>query len=328
MNIKNLSINFIGFSKSNYDNAIFIVDATVFDLYAARLQGCKCVIVQGKERSKSLATVKKIIAELITFKADRKSTLVAVGGGVVTDITGYVASVYMRGITFGFVPTTLLAMVDAAIGGKNGVNFGLHKNFIGTINQPSFINIDMSFLKTLPLQEWKNGFAEIIKHACIKDEKLYNLLKKHDLTYFTNNPQVLLKIIKKNINIKLGVVKKDVLENGERKHLNFGHTLGHAIETVHKISHGKAVAIGMCFAAELSAQIFQFDSPLEVKELIHNYELPTRFNSLNKEKVLNILMMDKKKENELIHFVLLTNIGKAETQLLDKKQIEIALHKF
>jgi 3-dehydroquinate synthase len=149
-----------------------------------------------------------------------------VGGGVVTDITGYAASVYMRGLKFGFVPTSVLAMVDASIGGKNGVDVGIYKNLVGLIKQPDFLLYDYSLLQTLPNDQWVNGFAEIIKHACIKDQQLFSMLENETLESFQSDKNKLAALIEKNVQIKTEVVLKDEFENGDRRLLNFGHTLG------------------------------------------------------------------------------------------------------
>ena len=150
----------------------------------------ECNCVKSGEEYKVQATVDTIIEQLIAMEADRKTTLVGIGGGVVTDITGYVASVYMRGITFGFVPTTFLAMVDASIGGKNGIDVGVYKNMVGIIRQPSFILHDLIFLNTLPQSEWENGFAEIIKHACIKDAAMFRELETNSLKKYQDGKKI------------------------------------------------------------------------------------------------------------------------------------------
>src|SRR5262249_54779473 len=155
--------------------------------------------------------------QLIEYNADRKTTLVGIGGGVVTDLTGYAAAVYMRGIRFGFVPTSILAMVDASIGGKNGIDVGLYKKLVCTIRQPEFLVYDYSFLKSLPKNEWVNGFAEIIKHSCIKDVALFKELEKNKLSFYQKNKPALAKLIQRNAAIKSAVVQKDEFEKGDRR---------------------------------------------------------------------------------------------------------------
>jgi 3-dehydroquinate synthase len=155
------------------DHAVLITDENIYSAFPKKFKGCDTIVLQPGEDFKVQETVDSIIEQLIEFRADRKTFLIGVGGGVVTDITGYVAAVYMRGLRFGFVPTSVLAMVDASIGGKNGIDVGVYKNLVGTIRQPEFLLYDYSLLKSLPDAEWVNGFAEIIKHSCIKDKKLF-----------------------------------------------------------------------------------------------------------------------------------------------------------
>lgn len=302
-------------------NVICLTDENVYSFHKNKFKDTKTIVIKAGEKSKQYKTVSLIIEKLIAFSADRTTTLIGVGGGTITDITGFVASVYMRGIDFGFVPTTLLAMVDASLGGKNGINFNNHKNFIGTIHQPNFIKIDIDFLKTLPLCEWQNGFAEIIKHACINNATMFNQLKQNDIKFYQRNKIALTELITQNTNIKLDIVTKDVNEKGNRKLLNFGHTLGHAIEPVYKLSHGYAISIGMCFACKLSEKYLQFSKYTEVENLLKQYQLPVSFN-YSKKKILTLLKMDKKKEAERINFILLNKIGKAVIHPISFNDIE------
>jgi 3-dehydroquinate synthase len=237
---------------------------------------------------------------------------VGVGGGVITDMAGYAASVYMRGLRFGFVPTSILGMVDAAIGGKNGIDVGLYKNMVGTIRQPEFILYDVSLLLSLPDEEWINGFAEIIKHACIKDAAMFNMLEQHQWSDFKNDTTLLAALIEKNIAIKAGVVLNDEFEKGERKLLNFGHTIGHAIENIYQLPHGHAISIGMVMACTISEEINGFTSAFKerVVALLQQYGLPVRID-FDKEKVMDLLLMDKKRINDTVNFILLNEIGSA-----------------
>ena len=268
-----------------------------------------------------------IIDQLIAFGADRKTTLIGVGGGVVTDITGYVAGIYMRGIKCGFVPTSILAMVDASIGGKNGIDVGVYKNMVGLIRQPQFLLYDHSFLKSLPKEEWQNGFAEIIKHACIKDAAMFELLQKNTLTSFKRDPILLADLIQRNALIKTKVVVNDEFEQGERKLLNYGHTLGHAIENMYELSHGQAISIGMTYAALMSAQIKGFTEAEKVIALLAKYGLPT-FADFDKKKAFKTLQMDKKKDAQSINYILLQKIGKAVIQSLSFTELEAILKQY
>ena len=260
------------------EKAILITDENVFLAHKPKFKNWNVITLKPGEEYKVQATVDAVIKQLIAFQADRKTILVGVGGGVITDLTGYIASVYMRGIQFGFVPTSLLAMVDASIGGKNGIDVGPYKNMVGVIRQPSFLFYDLSLLKTLPDEEWSNGFAEIIKHACILDDKTFQLLEQHNIAKVKRNKELLAEIVVQNITLKVGVVQNDEFEAGDRKLLNFGHTLGHALETQYELTHGQAVSLGMIFASWLSEKLLGFGETSRVEQVLVNYGLPTRTN--------------------------------------------------
>jgi 3-dehydroquinate synthase len=289
---------------------VIITDEHVYALHQPKFKGYHCIVLKSGEAFKTQQTVDSVIQQLITIQADRTFTLVGVGGGVVTDITGYVASVYMRGIAFGFVPTTLLAMVDASIGGKNGVDVGNYKNMIGVTNQPHFILYDISFLKTLPTAEWCNGFAEIIKHAAIKDASMFKQLQQHDITYYQKHAKILQLLIQRNAMLKGKVVVNDPLELGDRKLLNFGHTLGHALENQYQISHGEAISVGMCFASYLSEYYTGFKHAKKIITILSQYQLPTAL-AFEPTATFEILKMDKKRATQAMRYVLLERIGKA-----------------
>jgi len=214
------------------EKTFLITDENVFAAQQPKFEGWQTIVIKAGEQYKQQAAVDSIIQQLIEKEADRTSFIVGVGGGVVTDVTGYAASVYMRGVKFGFIPTTILAMVDASIGGKNGVDVGAYKNLVGLIKQPEFLLFDYSLLQTLPKAEWINGFAEIIKHACIKDAALFSLLEKNSIESFQSDAALLAALIEKNVQIKTTVVVADEFEKGERKLINFGHTRGQAIENI------------------------------------------------------------------------------------------------
>ncbi|HNG63158.1 MAG TPA: 3-dehydroquinate synthase family protein, partial [Ferruginibacter sp.] len=255
---------------------IILTDDNVYENHRAQLDLYPVIRILPGEENKTPATAGQVIEQLITMGAGRDTMLVGVGGGVVTDIAGYVAAVYMRGISFGFVPTSILAMTDAAIGGKNGVDVGVYKNMVGTIRQPDFIFYDYSFLKTLPVSEWVNGFAEVIKHACIKDAVLFSMLERYTLHEYQSDPTLVAELIERNVDIKASVVSADEFEAGERKLLNFGHTIGHAIENLHHIPHGHAVSIGMVAACNLSEQLghLHFEEAARIVRLLARYHLP------------------------------------------------------
>lgn len=291
-------------------SAILVTDENIFEHHKKRFKGWNIIVLKAGEEYKVQDTVDSVIEQLIEMEADRKSVLIGIGGGVITDLTGYIASVYMRGISFGFIPTTLLAMVDASIGGKNGIDVGLYKNMVGVIRQPTFILHDLLFLITLPENEWRNGFAEVIKHAAIKDLAMFKELESNSIRHYQKNKTKACELIQRNALLKTKVVQLDEFEKGDRKLLNFGHTLGHALETQYELSHGEAISIGMTFAAQLSQKILKYKEPERISELLDKYSLPT-YASFDKDKVINVLKMDKKKTRNSIRYVLLEKTGKA-----------------
>ncbi|HEU4901676.1 MAG TPA: 3-dehydroquinate synthase [Flavisolibacter sp.] len=299
---------------------VLITDEHLVAAHPKLFKGWNVIVLKAGEEFKVQATVNSVIEQLIHMHADRNWTLVGVGGGVVTDMTGYVASIFLRGISFGFVPTTLLAMVDAAIGGKNGIDVGLYKNMVGTINQPRFLLYDVALLKSLPDSEWRNGFAEIIKHAAILDNTMFKELESRDLSFYQKSKPALQKLVQRNAAIKAKVVKEDEFEKDKRRLLNFGHTLGHAVEKQYELMHGEAVAIGMIFAARLSAEMLRFKAPDRLIELIDQYGLPITAG-YNKQKVFDVLVSDKKREGEQMNFILLEKIGKAVVKKIPLQEI-------
>lgn len=304
-------------------NTVLITDENIFAKQSAKFEGWKTIVIKAGEQFKNQKTVDRIIDQLIEMNADRQTFIVGVGGGVVTDIAGYAASIYMRGVRFAFVPTSILAMVDASIGGKNGVDVGLYKNLVGTINHPEFLLYDYSFLDTLPEEEWVNGFAEIIKHACIKDEGMFHFLQEKTLADFRSSKEDIGKLIQQNVDIKYNIVASDERETGERKLLNFGHTIGHAIENTAKLPHGSAVSIGMVAACIISEKLCGFSNQgtEKVKQLLSKYQLPITFD-FDKEKTWNILLHDKKKSGSDMNFVVLDKIGKASIKKISLDELQ------
>jgi 3-dehydroquinate synthase len=306
-------------------NTILITDENIYGYHAKRFKGWNTIVLKPGEEYKVQATADVVIEQLIEMEAGRKTTLVGIGGGVITDITGYVASVYMRGIPFGFIPTSLLAMVDASIGGKNGIDVGVYKNMVGIIRQPKFILHDMVFLNTLPQNEWENGFAEIIKHACIKDARMFRELETSSFKKYQNKKTAICDLVQRNAIIKSKVVQSDEFEKGERRLLNFGHTLGHALENQYELSHGQAVAIGMTYASLVSEEVLGFGDTKRITELLLQYGLPT-FAEFDKQKVFAVLKMDKKRERESINYVLLEKIGKGVVKSIPINQLETIIN--
>lgn len=301
-------------------HTVIITDENVYAAHSKRFKKWKLIVLKAGETYKVQATVDSTIDQLIALEADRKTTLVGIGGGVVTDITGYVASIYMRGIRFGFLPTSLLALVDASIGGKNGIDVGYYKNMVGIIRQPDFILHDMVFLNSLPEKEWQNGFAEIIKHACIRDAAMFRELESKDLKQFRKRQKSICDLVQRNALLKAKVVQHDETEQGERRLLNFGHTLGHALENQYQLMHGQAVAIGMGIACRFSEHVLGFTQTDRVLNTLEQYGLP-RWMEFDRAKAIDILRMDKKRERTVLHYVLLKKIGKGVVRPLPMDEL-------
>lgn len=326
------------FLNSNYSQllqlappakVVLIMDEPVHRLYAHLFQDYRILIVPAGEGAKSLHTIAQLAAKLASFEADRQTRIVGIGGGMVTDITGFLAGIYMRGISFGLVPTSLLAMVDAAIGGKNGVNSGLYKNMLGLVRQPSFILFDSSFLETLPPQEWSNGFAEIIKYGCILDADLFRELATKAPADYRAGSASLNNLIARCVAHKNNIVLEDELEQERRKILNFGHTAGHAFETIYQLPHGFAVGLGMLLALIASEKHHGLnpDVRVQLKRVLDKYGLPTQ-QAIDTDKVLSVLRHDKKRNSGQIDFILLEDIGKAHIQSLSFDFIHDCLRQF
>ncbi len=275
----------------------------------------KTFILKDRESCKSIDQLREIFDFLILNKCNKDSLIIGFGGGTVLDTVGFVASVYMRGISHIFFPTTLLSMVDAAIGGKTAINYNNIRNLIGSINHPKHIIIILDYLKSLPKEELLNGFAEIIKYALILDENLFNELEKNiqDL-YPQLNINKLEHIIIQCIKHKVHVVSKDEYDYGLRRILNFGHTVGHAIESCsnYNISHGLAVFYGMKVATHISLELNKIDkdSYNRIISLIDYFNCP-KIDSLDSEKIITFLLHDKKISGDKINYIILDNIGAA-----------------
>jgi len=294
---------------------VLVVDENVDKYHGHKFANWRKLVIPDGEDCKNWEVLEQIINGLVELEADRKTMLVGIGGGMLTDMAGFAASIYMRGIPFAFVPSTLLAQVDASIGGKNGISHGVHKNMLGIIRQPDFILFDYTLPSTMPAEEWHNGFAEIIKYACILDGDLFNYLEQNRDKAMERNVAVLQFLVERSVELKTQVVLEDEFETGSRRWLNFGHTLGHAVEKIESIAHGQAVAIGMVAAAKISEKLngFPSDQTNRLMRLINDYQLPVTLTS-DKEKVFDIFRLDKKREKDFIHFVLLDSIGKAVTK--------------
>jgi 3-dehydroquinate synthase len=310
-------------------NAVIITDENVWNLYGKEFPPFEVIQIGMGEKTKTLRTVERLYDRLVQLKADRSTVLVGIGGGVVCDITGFVASTYMRGIKFGYVATTLLAQVDASIGGKNGINFAGYKNIVGVFNQPEFVICDVSLLQTLPDKEIFSGFAEIIKHAAIADADMFSYLEAAHDKALSLDMKVIEKLVYNSVKIKAAVVSKDEKEKGERRKLNFGHTFGHAIEKTKGISHGEAVGLGMILASAISVQkgLLTRADHLKLENLLAGYLLPVRAR-MQTESIWDALQKDKKRESGQIHFVLLQGIGRAVVENISMTDVKRYLEQF
>lgn len=296
---------------------IVITDERVYNLYPAVFQPYKTITIACGEGVKTLNTVIYIYEQLMALGAGRSTFIVGVGGGVVCDIAGFTASTYLRGLRFGFVPTTLLAQVDASVGGKNGVNFQGFKNRIGTINQPEFVLCDPAFFATLPEREIRCGLGEVVKHALIADADMFDYIESHITDILSLQPAAMKRLVLDSVRIKSAVVNRDEREQGERRILNFGHTLGHIIEERSAFNHGEAVAAGMVVAANVSQQLGCISEATvqRIIALLQQLGLPVQ-SPIPAAELVDALSMDKKREGDHIHFVVLNDIGRAAIKTL------------
>jgi 3-dehydroquinate synthase len=300
-----------------------VTDSHVGPIYAQPLRAaCAAagidvidVTIPAGEAHKTLAMVQTVYDQLLDARVDRNTPVVALGGGVIGDVAGFAAATVLRGVPFVQVPTTLLAMVDASIGGKTGVNHARGKNLIGAFHQPRAVFIDPDVLTTLPPRELRNGLAECIKHDLIRDADGFARLERDINRALSLDADYVTDLVAHNVAIKARVVEADPLERGERAHLNFGHTFAHAMEKVldYAIPHGEAVAVGIVAAATLSRDLGMIDdnSLRRVTSLIHRAELPMHRRGTDANAVLDAMTSDKKATSGRLRFVLLESIGRA-----------------
>lgn len=307
-------------------SAIVITDENVARLYGEQLKDYRLLTFPAGEEHKTPLTIEKLTQQLLEAGAHRGTMLLGVGGGVVTDVVGFLASTFMRGLPFAFVPTTLLAQVDASLGGKNGVNVGLHKNMLGTIRQPKFVLFNTAYLSTLPEEHWRGGFAEIIKYGHISDARILTTLQNESIDFFQKHLDKLSELIEGCADVKNKIVHADEHENGLRRMLNFGHTAGHAFETLYNLPHGYAVALGMRVAVKLSEQHtgLMEDTGSLLLQLLEKFGLPTIL-AHDEDAVMDLLLTDKKRKDEGIEYVLLEKPGVAVTKVLQPAEIKAAL---
>ncbi|MDD3569325.1 MAG: 3-dehydroquinate synthase [Bacteroidales bacterium] len=303
-------------------NVFIITDNNVKTNHGNKFPKFPTYYVVPGEGSKSLEVCSKLYQWLLEMGANRNSFILGIGGGVVCDLAGFVASTFMRGIDFGFVSTSLLSQVDASVGGKNGVNLDGYKNMVGTFTQPKLVICDVSLLSTLPQEEYLNGFAEIVKHTLIADAQMFQYLEDNAEKIKSFNPKVLLKLVAHSVKIKASIVQADEREKGERKKLNLGHTWGHAVEKVTGLPHGKSVSIGLEFAARLSAKkgLISNTDYLRVVNVLIALDLPVCIKD-DPSKIFNAMVKDKKQNEGGIDFILIKRIGEVAIERISFSEL-------
>jgi 3-dehydroquinate synthase len=311
----------------NHERIIVITDNNVFRLYGRYMSRYRVIIIGTGEANKSLSSVESVMEKLLGFEADRSTFILGIGGGIVCDLAGFAASIFMRGLKFGFVSTTLLSQVDASVGGKNGINLKGFKNMIGVFRQPEFVLCDYSLLRSLEKNEFIAGFAEIIKAAAIRDKDLFTYLSGSSNEALAQDPEVIHHIIHNSVKIKATIVQNDEREKSERRLLNFGHTFGHAIEKLTGMLHGESVSLGMVMAVRLSVKLglCNKNDAEQMVDLLKLYGLPVTV-PLKPADIFDAIRKDKKRENDLIHFVLLRKIGEAETRPIPILDLQSMIH--
>ncbi|MCF8054753.1 MAG: 3-dehydroquinate synthase [Deltaproteobacteria bacterium] len=302
--------------------AAVISDSNVMSIHGERFLeslhrvGINATIVPfpAGESSKNILTVTKLAESLLDLGMDRSSKIIALGGGVVGDVAGFVASIYMRGIPHIQIPTSLIAQTDSSIGGKTAVDLPQGKNLLGTFLQPAAVFIDVRFLATLPEREFSNGMAEVIKYGLLNGEEFFSYIESNIGGIMHRETSALMAVVERCCRIKKGIVEIDEKEKGSRRFLNLGHTVGHAIEAAadYQISHGEAIAIGMLAALRLSSAILQLPNSVgeRVERILRTAGIPTRLpSSVDTAAIFAKLKTDKKREGNKMNFILLQDIG-------------------
>ena len=298
-----------------------VTDAGVPAEYAQRVadqcRDAKIITVPQGEASKSMKILESVLRQMLEFNMGRGDLVIAVGGGVVGDLAGFAASIYMRGIDFINCPTTTLSMIDSSIGGKTAVDLGETKNIVGSFWQPKLVIVDPSTLATLPRRQYINGLAESVKASLLADPELFAIFEKGDID------EQIGEIIYRSLRFKKSIVEQDETERGMRKALNFGHTIGHAAEKLGNytdLTHGQAVAIGMVAAMRLSALLGNEDLTAPLIDLLKHIGLPTELN-YDRESIFNALLSDKKKFGATVNFILVREAGRAEITPIDAEKL-------
>ena len=306
---------------------VVISDTNIDRTHKRLIDSYDHILIGQGEQAKSLATLDEVYRKLIDLGADRSTFILGVGGGLVTDVAGFVASTYMRGVEFGFITTTLLGAVDASIGGKNGVNIGGFKNMVGTFSQPKFVICDVSLLHTLPVREFRAGLAEVIKTAILGDTELFNILEQSSFDALREDDTLLEDIIARSAQVKASIVAEDEREGGRRRILNLGHTLAHAIEKcTSKLSHGEAVAIGLhsITSSALEQNTISQGDAERILALLAKYGFESAL-PVERKQLLDAIKGDKKRKGNNLHLIIPTAIGSVEDRLVSLEELKSIL---
>ena len=337
--VKNEILEFV--KQADFSSkGLIITDSNLATLYAAKLQeilknaglAADIVVIPAGESSKSLKVAETLYTKAINLGLDRKSPILALGGGVVGDLAGFIAATYMRGVPFVQIPTSLLAQVDSSVGGKVAVNHALGKNLIGAFYQPKAVFMDLNMMSTLPKREIYTGLGEIIKYGIIYDAEFFKFLEENKEKVLALEPKVITHIIARSCEIKAAVVSQDEQESGLRRILNFGHTIAHTIEketNYVRYNHGEAVAIGMVAAAHISLQLNLIDEKtfIRVKKLITDLHLPVAAENCIADNMYNDIFHDKKTINGKVNWVLMSAIGKVISRNdISEKMVRLAIN--
>ena len=303
---------------------VVISDTNIDRTHRDIIEPYEHIFIGQGEQAKSFTTLEEIYRKLIDMGADRSTFILGVGGGIVTDITGFVASTYMRGVEFGFVTTTLLGAVDASVGGKNGVNIGGFKNMVGAFSQPKFVICDVALLHSLNDREFRAGLAEVIKTAIIGDKELFEMLEQSSFNELRKNDELLQQIIIHSVKVKASIVAEDEFEGGRRRVLNLGHTIAHAIEKcTTRLSHGEAVAVGLhqITSSALAKNCISEEDTKRIHDLLQAYGFNTT-SPVERRPIIKAIKGDKKRKGNSLNIILPTAIGAVEDRLISFEELE------
>ena len=302
---------------------VIVTEPTVRQYFGELCSAYPCIEIENGEPHKTLQTVEHIAKQLLDLQADRNTFLLGVGGGIVCDITGFAASIFMRGCGFGFVSTTLLSQVDASVGGKNGVNFEGYKNMLGVFAQPQFVICDPSNFDTLPQREFVAGFSEIVKAAMIANAPLFDFMEKNVEKALQKDRATLEHLVYESVKIKADIVSVDERERGARRKLNLGHTFGHAIEKNAALMHGEAVSVGLCLASQVAVGLGLMTAAERerVRGVLSRLHLPTG-TDIPLSTLFSAMLKDKKKSGSSLHLILPVGIGNCEVREVQLEELE------